>query len=486
MTLEDRVHPPTGTPSRHPLSDSSQHNSPSSQRISKRANTRRDPKPDSPLPLDRIRGPPAPAPKSSRILAESSQPDSLGQETEATVPLDIGRLEDPRNAKDDNGFASNLPGKTAPRLLVSPDSETAPEIQRKRLAQYLGVETKDAPAPIIKREGEAAVVIVPRKGKPSATASTDRTLRHLTKDEESTTKNSPASVKREASISKKEQRVKQETPVRSETSSRNTTAAAGSVDKRKLLPIPGWKGGKSSRAFTRKDSFEDDDPLGRQAPVQGSSVKKERATPIQPKTTSTHLESRATADTPVPAHKSSRMGKNPAIPAYMTTEMTRSRTTGSASHNDRSSPLNGRPSTSKIHSDPVREREMTPLADRNKNVRRGSEVPVDALKREDASGAKATRRGKEPETGGKSKDQAVYVLQISLLRAAELILCTYRSSKGDRIKSEEFEINPERNNGLNYAYQNVERRKEERKKMTGHGCIECENVRIWLCVKVPV
>ncbi|KAI5454056.1 hypothetical protein NCC49_005047 [Naganishia albida] len=40
---------------------------------------------------------------------------------------------------------------------------------------------------------------------------------------------------------------------------------------------------------------------------------------------------------------------------------------------------------------------------------------------------------------------------------------------------EKYEINPDRNHGLSYAYHQVERRKEERKKLTGHGCIECEN-----------
>jgi hypothetical protein len=413
---KDHVHPAAGTPSRHPLSDSSQHNSPSSQRISKRANTRRDAKPDSPLPLDRIRGPPIPAPKSSRILAESSQPDSPGQETEETVPLDFNRHEEPKHPTGDQQFAIIRHHKTTPKLLVSPDSETAPEIQRKRLAQYLGAETLDAPADIVKREEESAEAIVATKRKTSVTPSTNRALRHQTKHEVPTKMNPPPSIKREVTISKTEQRLKQETPVRSDASSKNTTPATSSVDKRKLLPIPGWKGGRSSRALTRKDSFEDDDPLGRQVPVQGSSAKKERSTPIS---TRTHAESRALADTPVPAQKSTRMGKNPAIPAYMTTEMSRSRTTGSTAHVDRSSPLNGRATTSKIHSDPVREREMTPLADRNKNVRRGSEVPVEVLKREDASGTKVLGRGKEPETGGKSRDQTGYVIQDFLSHVAD-------------------------------------------------------------------
>lgn len=43
---------------------------------------------------------------------------------------------------------------------------------------------------------------------------------------------------------------------------------------------------------------------------------------------------------------------------------------------------------------------------------------------------------------------------------------------------EKYEINPDRNHGLSYAYHQVERRKEERKKLTGHGCIECENVSV--------
>lgn len=71
---------------------------------------------------------------------------------------------------------------------------------------------------------------------------------------------------------------------------------------------------------------------------------------------------------------------------------------------------------------------------------------------------------------------------LSCLTSADLsasCLCLgNRDVKGNRRKQEEFEINPERNHGLNYAYQNVERRKEERKKMMGHGCIECENVRL--------
>lgn len=57
-----------------------------------------------------------------------------------------------------------------------------------------------------------------------------------------------------------------------------------------------------------------------------------------------------------------------------------------------------------------------------------------------------------------------------------LCLMGDRDVQGNPFTQEEFEINPERNHGLSYAYQNVERRKEERKKMMGHGCIECENV----------
>ncbi|KAJ9110555.1 hypothetical protein QFC20_002884 [Naganishia adeliensis] len=49
------------------------------------------------------------------------------------------------------------------------------------------------------------------------------------------------------------------------------------------------------------------------------------------------------------------------------------------------------------------------------------------------------------------------------------------STKAKQTNVEKYEINPERNHGLNYAYHEVERRKEERKKLAGHGCIECEN-----------
>lgn len=351
----------------------------------------------------------------------------MDQETEETVPLDFDRQGALDNAKDNQGFAINLHDKTKSKPLVSPESETAPEVHRRRVAEYLGAEVKDVARPIVKQEEGTIAGNAKTTGKASNTPPTDRNLRSRTKNDESTKMDPPASVKRETSVSRPERPVKQETPIRSEAASRGTTPATGSVDKRKLLPIPGWKGGRSSRVLTRRDSFEDDDGFGYRAPVEGSSTKKMRSTPGQGKTRD---ESPAVA-TPVPGQKTTRLGKNAAIPAHMTTEMTRSRTTGSVAQGDRGSPLHGQGGTSGIRSDPVYEREMTPLADKNRNVRRGSEVPGDALKRERAREGTVSRHGKEPESGRESKDQVGQVFPGPFLSCDESLYFSAVINKQD-------------------------------------------------------
>ncbi|KAJ9103328.1 hypothetical protein QFC20_004805 [Naganishia adeliensis] len=236
------------------------------------------------------------------------------------------------------------------------------------------------------------------------------------------------------------------------------TPATGSTDKRKLLPIPGWKGGRSSRALAKRLSFEDDDGLGFQASAQPSAVKRMREVPMSSSKTGGDHD-----DSPLQAKKSTRSAKHGAIPAHMATEMARSRTTGSPARGVTSrSPRKVSGKADVIHSDPVQEQsKMTPLEDRDRNLRRGPEASAGknaAVKMSGRHGESGRMAGGRAEEKGLDSGSAVG-----------------GSTKAKQTKVEEYEINPERNHGLNYAYHEVERRKEERKKLAGHGCIECEN-----------
>ena len=61
-----------------------------------------------------------------------------------------------------------------------------------------------------------------------------------------------------------------------------------------------------------------------------------------------------------------------------------------------------------------------------------------------------------------------------MTRAARLA-DLYSRSKSKAINAE-FEINPDENDGLNYAYDAVVRNKEERRKMHGGDCECCREV----------
>lgn len=376
---EDHDHREEDSQNRHPLSDSSRHNTPTSQKIRKLANPG-SAKRESPLLADRIRAPPVSKP--SRVLAVSSQPESMNQETEETVPLDFGCQKNFDDAQDHQDFVINLHDKTKSRPLVSPESETAPEVHQRRVAQTRDVQPIDQVKSVIKVEEGTA----PRPtDKTSTPPSTNRHARGEVKKERITTGDPPASVKREVPISQPDRTNKQETPMRTDAASRATTPATRSDDKRKLLPIPGWKGGRSSRALTRRDSFEDDDGLAY------------RAHPTVKQETSTHAKTAGPrAETPVPVQKSTRAaGKGAAaIPAHMMTE------------GSRAAPLRGRAVEAGVRSDPVGEREGTPFADRDRNMSRGA-GPVGGKAPREAG--KVSRRGKEPERGG---ERGVPVAQV--------------------------------------------------------------------------
>ncbi|GHJ84195.1 hypothetical protein NliqN6_0597 [Naganishia liquefaciens] len=423
--------------SRHPLSDSSHHNTPTSRKTRKRTNASTS-NAESPLSTVPIRA--GPVSQSSRVLAVSSQSESMGQQT-AIVPLNIDRQNSLRDEQEHQNFAINLHDKTRSRPLVTPDSESEPEIHRRSAVLALGDESKDQAEPIVKVEEGISSSITNQVSK---TILADQNFRGGVHERKTIANDPPASVKREVPVPKSDGTIKEETPMRNDTASRVTTPATRFIDKRKLLPIPGWKGGRSSRALTRRDSFEDDDGFSHRTPL----VKQEtiRSTPIHSQTAAT----RRAIEKPVPAHKPARAVKHVGIPAHMTTEMTRSRTEGKTA--ERAPSLRGCGSGDGIRSDPVGAPEGTPLAVRNRNVRKGSEARAS----EGTGGGKASRHGKQPEQGWESRNPLAAV-------------------KGNTSVQEEFEINPERNHGLNYAYQTVERRKEERKKMMGHGCIECEN-----------
>lgn len=322
--------------------------------------------------MDRIRAPPVSNP--SKVLAVSSQPESTNHETEETIPLDFQGQEFLNDAQENQDFVINLHDKTRSRPLVSPDSETAPEVHRRQVAQARDVQPVDQVKPVVKVEEGTAPELTDETSK---TPFKNRHVRGEVKKERTITADPPASVKREPSVHKPNRNTKSETPIRTDAPSRVTTPATRSVDKRKLLPIPGWKGGRSSRALTRRDSFEDDDGPAYRSPA----VKQE--TPVHAKTAGSR------AETAVPVYKSTRAaGKGIAIPAHLTTAA-----------------LHGRAVEDEIGLDPVGGREGTPFADRDRN---GGRV-VGAVGRE---AGKVSRRGKESERGGESGDPVVQVLRV--------------------------------------------------------------------------
>lgn len=393
---------------RHPLSDNSRHNSPRSRRISKRPNLRHDVGPESPLRPARID---VQVSKPNRILAKETQSDDEDQETQETIPLDFDDVKDeplgaderstvPRNAttsrplgipksekkplcaakartddarKDVNGTTRmiNLHDKTNFVPLVSPDTETAsmnfaPIVPQKERADELQgrVMSNRRDRAAEDKQGKSV-------GTATSTRNSDRNEQVKIKREPSSSKNPPTSVKREAHAAKTERDVKYETPLSSRVGSRSTTPATGSTDKRKLLPIPGWKGGRSSRALAKRDSFEDDDGLGFQASALPSTVKRMREVPMSSSKTGGDHD-----DSPLQAKKYTRPAKHGAIPAHMANEMARSRTTDSPALGvTNRSHSKGGGKADVIHSDPVQEQSrMTPLGDRDRNLRRGSEA----------------------------------------------------------------------------------------------------------------
>ncbi|KAJ9120845.1 hypothetical protein QFC22_002779 [Naganishia vaughanmartiniae] len=505
--LEAQVGP--GDAKRYPLSQTSAHNSPASKRMRK-ANPRNAE--DTAL-LHSHRD------VTSRILAQESQSASQDKETEETVPLDFGDETEPTEgshrpqpirrpvinlhdktisrplvspetetepliiakASPDKhipakkafarGFAPNLHDQTTSRLLVSPETETEGYFNRLPGKSETPAEEGDVndqkprPEELDHMQSDAA-----KLGKGSAADSkrpnSDRTLRSSQKTGPSPIKTEPRSVKHETPVATLKRRVKQETPLRSEGPSRSATPGTSTKD-RPLLPIPGWKGGnKSARAFVRKDSFEDDD-FGEQASNRGNTLSRKRELSTQSNTPVRRMDS---ADPSDRSRTTAQKAKHSAIPGYMSTEMKRSRTTGDTtpargSTNVRSSPAPERVDV-KMHLDPVHERSATtPFRDRDWNVGLAPSGPSPSLtsegkKHERKVSTSRLREGNDPELG-------------VLWDAGEG--GNARPSTSKNAEGERYEINPDRNHGLTYAYQNVERRKEERKKMAGHGCIECEN-----------
>lgn len=378
----------------------------------------------------------------SRVLAKETQSDDEDQETQETIPLDFDDVADqPMQAIQPSTRSSHISISKPPVIsksetkplrftqttthnanrdlnptprkinlhdkrkvvpLVSPDTETAP----------MAVDTDIAPETTADGQSGRATTIAKGdvvKDKQSdraekVTLTTETPIRKSNRNEQpkikrepSPAKNQPTSVKREAESVKAEQGVKYETPFSSRVGSRSTTPATGSVDKRKLLPIPGWKGGRSSRALAKRDSFEDDDGPGYQSSLRTSTVKQMRDISTSTLRTGGHEES------PLQAKKYTRPAKHGAIPAHMATEMIRSRTTGSPARDspDRSTRAAGIKNT--IHSDPVQHRsEMTPFANRDRNVRRGS----DASSSKDIDVKSRRMAGVKVEEKGVDKDGA--------------------------------------------------------------------------------
>lgn len=359
--------------------------------------------------------------KPNRILAKETQSEDEDQETQETIPLDFDDVKDvsmdanqpstkPRNAptmrplgtpksekkpfriakagaddarRDVNAAPRtiNLHDKTNFVPLVSPDTETAsinfvPSEPQKETADQLRrrVMSDGGDRAAEDKQGKS-VATASRKVEPSSTRLSDRNEQIKIKREPSPSRNHPTSVTREALPYKAERDVKFETPLGSRVGSRSSTPATGSADRRKLLPIPGWKGGRSSRALVKKDSFEDDDGLGYQAPLQASTVKRMKETPM-----SISKPDGGHEDSPLQAKKYTRPAKHGAIPAHIATEMTRGRTTSSpaeGSTNRSSRSMGGKPDA--IHSDPVQEHSRTrPLADRDRNIPRRLDLSKNA------------------------------------------------------------------------------------------------------------
>lgn len=57
------------------------------------------------------------------------------------------------------------------------------------------------------------------------------------------------------------------------------------------------------------------------------------------------------------------------------------------------------------------------------------------------------------------------------------LIVTYRFSGASTTLNALYEINPARNGGLNFAFDEVVRKKEERKKMEAGACPDCIEVR---------
>ncbi|KAJ9105321.1 hypothetical protein QFC21_001689 [Naganishia friedmannii] len=507
--LEAQVGP--GDAARQPLSQSSAHNSPASSRFNRKA--RNVTEHVAPLRIHQD--------VTSRILAQESQSASQNQETEETVPLQFEDETEPTEALErpqlNRKPIINLHDKTTSRPLVSPETETRPLIVAKtslnkhnpgkkapgrELAPNL--HDKTTSRPLVSPETETAGYFdrLPGSSKTEAqghkeadqeearpeklgnaqandtkmgNASTndskrpksDRALRSSQKTVPSPIKIEAQPVKHETPVAALKHRVKKETPLRSEGASRGATPVT-STKERQLLPIPGWKGGKkTARALVRKDSFGDDD-FGGQASNRAITVTRKCEPQTQTRTPARGIESAAPSDR---SKTTGQKAKHSAIPGYLSTEMKRSRTTGDATPtrgpaNVRSSPAPENIDV-KIHSDPVYERSATtPLRDRNRNVGLGSFRASPALSIEE--------KKHERKVSTTSKLRGGNVSERDTVKGAD-----QGGHDGPSITKpaggERYEINPDRNNGLTYAYQNVERRKEERKKMAGHGCIECEN-----------
>lgn len=378
----------------------------------------------------------------SRVLANETQSDDEDQGTQETIPLDFDDVADepmqaiqsstrpshistskppviPKSEKKPSRSTEttthnanrdmnptprkiNLHDKTNFVPLVSPDTETAPMAVEPDIASGVTADRHPGRAAIAakgdaatdKQSGRAEKVILTTE---TPIRKSDRNEQPKIKREPSPAKNQPTSVKREAESVKAEKGIKYETPLNSRVSSRSTTPATGSVDKRKLLPIPGWKGGRSSRALAKKDSFEDDDGPGYQSSLRTSTVKQ-----MRDMSTST-LKTGGHEDSPLQAKKYTRPAKHGAIPAHMATEMTRSRTTGSVGRDSPDRSTRAASINEMIHSDQVQHRSgMTPLADRDRNVRR--ESPASSSK--DIDVKSRSMAGVKVEEKGVDKDGA--------------------------------------------------------------------------------
>lgn len=443
VTAVDGQHPQpdgNGKQNRHLLSDNSRHNSrhnsPSSRRINKRPNLRHDTSPASPFRADRVQEPVYPT---GRVLARETQSDDEHRETQETIPLDFDDVKD--EAMDTSQFPTrhdhiiasrplviprieNRPSRTAkgttdnanrkineaPRMvnlhdktnfvpLVSPDSETTPTVVRPHIAEGMAADGQVGEVALaVKGDGVKDEQNEGAKKELDSGSTTkrnsDKTSQLEIKREPSQAKTQIVSVTLAAKPVKAEGDIKHETPLGSRVGSRSTTPAPGSVDKRKLLPIPGWKGGRSSRALARRDSFEDDDGSV-QPSVRTSTGKHAPTSTLKPR--DRH------EDSPLQTKRYTRPTKHVAIPAHMATEMTRSRTTDAHGSSDQS-PRTVGVKRDVVHSDPVQEQSrLTPLVNRDRNVRRTPgptlSKDVDAMKRAPygasrrMSGTKAEEKG---------------------------------------------------------------------------------------------